>query len=166
MKLQVRLFGLAMMIIFSSCQNNGRYLDLSTNEHIAVKKDTTSGYIMNKKTGEPVDFYVDTKTHDTVYGATGETVNGRVDKSEEGRWHLKANANEFRAKSESENSAKLKIEDGDYKAKKGNYTIKKHKNGDVKIENGRTQVKIDGKTGKRKVKKDVNMTGKVKNVFH
>lgn len=166
MKAQVWLVGLGLVLIFSSCKNNGRYLDLSTNEHIAVRKDTTSGYIMNKKTGEPVDFYVDTKTHDTVYGATGEIVNGRVHKSEEGRWVLKPNGSEFKAKSESENSAKLKIEDGDYKEKKGNYTIKKDRDGDVKIENGRTQVKIDGKTGKRKVKKDVNITDKVKNVFH
>ncbi|MGZ3939895.1 MAG: hypothetical protein ACXVLT_14995 [Flavisolibacter sp.] len=166
MKLPVRVFGLVMVIIYSSCKNNGRYLDLSTNEHIVVKKDTTSGYIMNKKTGEPVDFYVDTKTHDTVYGATGETVNGRVKRSEEGRWLLQPNGSEFRARSESENSAKLKVEGGHYKAKKESYTLKKDKDGDVKIENGKTKLKIDGKTGKRKVKKDSNITDKVKNIFH
>jgi len=166
MKLQVRLFVLGIVIILSSCGNNGRYLDLSTNEHIAVKKDTTSGYIMNKKTGEPVDFYVDTKTHDTVYGVTGEIVNGRVHKTEEGRWLLNANDSEFKAKSESENSAKQKLEGGDSKTKTESYTVKKDKDGDVKIENGKTQVKVDGKTGKRKVKRDSNITDKVKKIFH
>jgi len=166
MEAKAWLVGFGMVIIFSSCKNNGRYLDLSTNEHIAVRKDTTSGYIMNKKTGEPVDFYVDTKTHDTVYGATGEIVNGRLHKSEEGRWVLKRNAAEFKAKSESENSAKVKVEGEKYKVKEGNYTVKRKENGDIKIENGRTQVKIDGKTGERKVKKDVNITSNVKNVFH
>ena len=166
MKLQMRLFGFGIVIILSSCRNNGRYLDLSTNEHIAVKKDTTSGYIMNKKTGEPVDFYVDTKTHDTVYGVTGEIVNGRVHKSEEGRWLLNPNDSEFKERSESENSAKLKVGGGNYKAKTGSYTVKKDKNGDVKIENGKTQVKVAGKTGQRKVKKDSNITDKVKKIFH
>jgi hypothetical protein len=35
----------------------------------------------------------------------------------------------------------------------------------VKIENGNTQTKIDGKTGERKVKKDKNLTDKVKKIF-
>ena len=153
MKAQVWLLGLAMVMIFSSCKNKGRYLDLSTNEHIAVKKDTLSGYLMNKKTGEPVDFYVDTKTHDTVYGPTGEIVNGRLHKSEEGKWILKPNVSEFKAKSESENSAKLKAEEGDYKVTQGNITVKKDQNGNVKIKNGTTKVKIDGKTGKQTVKR-------------
>jgi hypothetical protein len=54
----------------------------------------------------------------------------------------------------------------EYKKKKGNYSIKKEGDGDVKIENGNTQVKIDGKTGERKVKKDKNITDRVKKIFH
>ena len=167
MKAGFYLVSLISVAGFCSCNHTpSRYLDLSTNEYINLKKDSTNGMLINSKTGEPVDFYVDTKTHDTIYGQTGEIVNGRVQKTDEGKWIVKADGNEFKAKSESENSAKVKMERGDLKAKDGNYTIKRDKDGDVKIENGRRQVKIDGKTGKRKVKKDRNITDKVKNIFH
>jgi hypothetical protein len=157
---------LAIMAILTSCKNNTRYLDLSTNEHIAPRKDTTTGYIMNSKTGEPVEFYVNTKTHDTVYGATGEIVNGRIHKNDEGKWIVRNNPDEYIAKSESEGSARVKAEGGDYKLKKGSYTVKKKSDGDIKIENGHTQVKVDGKTGKRKVKSNKNITDKLKSIVH
>jgi len=166
MKVRVMFLVLSTLAILSSCKNNTRYLDLNTNEHISPKKDTTTGYIMNSKTGEPVDFYVNTKTHDTVYGPTGEMVNGRIHKTEEGKWIIRTNADEVISRSESENSAKLKLEGEEYKLKKGSYTVKKKANGDVKIENGRTQVKVDGKSGKRKIKKDKNITDKITKVFH
>jgi len=152
--------------VISSCQNSqSRYLDLNTNKYVSLKKDSASGYMMNSKTGEPVDIYVDTKTRDTIYGMTGEVVNGKVHKTEDGKWIVKMDGDEYKAKSESENSARV-IEGDEYKAKDGNYTIKKEGEGDVKIENGSTQVKIDGKTGERKVKKDKNITDKVKKIFH
>ena len=158
---------LAGIIVIWSCNNpQSRYLDLNSNEYISLKKDSVSGYMMNKRTGEPVDVYVDTKTHDTVYGVTGEIVNGRVHKTDEGKWVVKMNGDEYKAKSESENSAKVKIEGDEYKSKDGSYTVKREGDGDVKIENGNTQVKIDGKTGERKVKKDRNITDKVKKIFN
>jgi len=153
-------------MLYCSCNSNSRYLDLNTNEYVDVKKDSTSGYIVNKKTGEPVDMYVDTKTHDTVYGATGEIVNGKVRITDDGKWIVKMDGDEFKAKSESQNSAKAKNEGDETKTKNGNYTVKREGDGDVKIENGATQVKIDGKTGERKVKKDKNITNKLKNIFH
>lgn len=113
-----------------------------------------------------MDVYVDTKTHDTVNGVTGEIVNGRIHKTDEGKWIVKADGDEFKAKSESENSAKVKVEGDELKAKDENYSVKREGDGDVKIENGNTQVKIDGKTGERKVKKDKNITDKVKKIFH
>jgi hypothetical protein len=122
--------------------------------------------MVNSKTGEPVDVYVDTKNHDTIYGATGEIVNGKVYKTNEGKWVVKMDGDEYKAKSESENSAKVKVEGDEYKSKNGNYTVKRKGDGDVKIENGRTQVKVDGKTGERKVKKDRNITDRVKKIFH
>ena len=158
---------LAGIIVICSCNNpQSRYLDLNSNEYISLKKDSVSGYMMNKRTGEPVDVYVDTKTHDTVYGVTGEIVNGRVHKTDEGKWVVKMNGDEYKAKSESENSAKVKIEGDEYKSKDGSYTVKREGDGDLKIENGNTQVKIDGKTGERKVKKDRNITDKVKKIFN
>ena len=53
-------------------------------------------------------------------------------------------------------------EGDEYKLKDGNYTVKKDGNGNVEIENGQRQVKIDKNTGERKVKKDRNITDKVK----
>lgn len=153
-------------IAMSSCENSqSRYLDLDTNEYIRLKKDSVSGYMMNSKTGEPVDVYVDTKTHDTIYGMTGEIVNGKIYKTGEEKWIVKMDGDEYEAKSELENSAKVKIEGDEYKVKKGNRTVKE-KNGDRKIENGNMQVKIDGKTGERKVKKEKNITAKVKKILH
>jgi hypothetical protein len=163
------LFLTSLILVAGICSCNhtpSRYLDLSTNEYISVEKDTTNGMLVNPKTGEPVDIYVDTKTHDTIYGQTGEVVNGKVQKTDEGKWIVKMDGDEFKAKSESENNAKVKIEGNEYKLKHKNYTIKTEADGDVKIENGKTQMKIDGKTGKRKVKKDRNVTDKVKKVFH
>lgn len=159
------IFSVGVIIICSCNNSHSRYLDLNSNEYVNLRKDSVSGYMMNRKTGEPVDVYVDTKTHDTVYGVTGEIVNGRIHKTAEGRWVVKMDGDEFKAKSESENSAKVKIEGDEYKSKNGNYTVKKEGDGDVKIENGNTQVKIDGKTGERKVKKDKNIVDKVKKVF-
>ena len=163
--MKISFFGL-MLLLFSSCHTRDRYLDLNSNKYIDLKKDTTNGYIVNSKTGEPVDVYVDTKTHDTIYGVTGETVNGKIHKTEEGKWIVKADGDEYKAKSESENSAKVKMEGDEYKNKNGNYTVKEEGDGDVKIEKGNTQVKIDGKTGERKVKKDKNITDKVKKIFN
>jgi hypothetical protein len=155
------------MVLISSCQDSqSRYLDLNTNKSVTLRKDSVSGYMMNSKTGEPVDVYVNKKTHDTINGITGEIVNGRVHRTEEGKWVIKMEGDEYKAKSESENSAKVKVEGGEYKSKTGNYTLKRERDDDVKIENGNTQIKIDGKTGERKVKKDKNITDRVKKIFH
>lgn len=156
-----------MVIVMSSCHDSSsRYLDLNTNKYVSLKKDSVSGYMMNSRTGEPVDVYVNTKTHDTINGITGEIVNGKIYKTDEGKWIVKMDGDEYKAKSESDNSAKVKIEGDEYKSKDGNYTVKREGDGDVKNENGNTQVKIDGKTGERKVKKDKNITDKVKKIFH
>jgi hypothetical protein len=165
MKMKMVLFTLATVSAVCACNRNERYLDLNTNQYMDLRKDSTSGYMVNSKSGEPVDVYVDTKTHDTIYGMTGEVVNGRIHKSEEGKWIVKVDGDEFKAKSESENSAKVKVEGDEYKAKRGNYTVKREGDGDIKIENGNTQTKIDGKTGERKIKKDKNITDKVKRIF-
>jgi hypothetical protein len=152
--------------IFSCRNSQERYLDLNTHEYVNLEKDSTSGLMVNAETGKPVDVYVDTKTNDTIYGRTGEVVNGKVHKTTGGDWVVKIDGDEYKAKSASENSAKVKREGDEYKFKEGNYTVKREGDGDVKIENGTTQVKIDGKTGERKVKKDKNITDKVKKIFH
>lgn len=167
MKISGLLAGFAVIIMMISCNNHkARFLDLNSDKYIEVTKDSVTGQMVNSKTGVPVDVYVDTKTHDTVYGATGETVNGRVYKNAEGQWLVKPEADQYKAKSEGENTAKVKAEGDEFKYKDGDYTIKKGSDGDIKIENGKTQTKINGKTGERTVKKDHNITDKVKNIFH
>lgn len=119
------IFLCVVMVILMSCQNSQtRYFDLDTNKYVGLKKDSVSGYMMNSKTGEPVDVYVDTKTHDTIYGMTGEIVNGKVHKTDEGKWIIKADGDEYKARSESENSAKVKIDNDEYKVKNGTRTVK------------------------------------------
>lgn len=166
MKISVFLAGFSVIMITVSCNQKARYLDLNSNKYIDVKKDSTTGQMVNAKTGVPVDVYVDTKMHDTIYGATGETINGRVYKNAEGQWAVKSEGDEYKAKSEGANAAKVKVEGDKYKYKNGDYTIKKESDGDIKIENGSTETKIDGRTGKRTVKKDHNITTTVKKIFH
>lgn len=165
MKTKIVLMAIVTLATIACNRNRARFLDLTTNEYVDVKQNA-AGEMVNPQTGEPVELYVDTKTRDTIYGPTAEVVNGRVGRNEKGLWVIKSDGDEFKAKSESENSAKVKIEGDEFKAKDGNYTIKREGDGDVKIENGRTQTKIDGKTGRIKTKKDRNITDKVKKIFH
>lgn len=155
----------ALSVLYACNGSQTRYLDLNTNEYVELQKDSANGLMVNAATGKPVNIYVDTETNDTIYGRTGEVVNGKVHKSAEGQWVVKIDGDEYKAKSESENSAKIKMEGEEYKSKNGNYTIKREGDGDVKIENGTRQIKIDGETGERKVKKDRNITGKVKKII-
>ena len=158
----------AVVIAGTSCKNNNdRYLNLNTGENVEIERDSTTGFMIDADSHQPVDLYVDTKTNDTIYGRTGKVINGYVVKDDKGvyayrDWDVKQDGDEYKAKTD---DAKIKSEDGESKVKNGSYTKKVEDDGDVKIENGTTQVKIDGKTGKRKVKKDRNITDKVKKVF-
>lgn len=156
---------MTIAVLYSCKDGQTRYLDLNTNDYVQLKKDSSSGLMVNAETGKPVDVFVDTETNDTIYGRTGKVVNGQVYQSEDGQWVVKVDGDEYKAKSESENGAKVKLEGDEFKSKNGNYTIKREGDGDVKIENGKTQVKIDGETGERKVKKDRNITDKVKKII-
>jgi len=129
MKQLLVLIALSGSIIFTACKQ-GRYYDLTAGEYIEVEKDE-QGRIINSETHEPVYLYVDTKTNDTIYGATGKVINGYVVKTEDGKYKY-------------EGDDEYKIKDGDYK--------KKVDGDEVKIKDGDTKVKIED--GERKVKKD------------
>jgi len=66
-------------------------------------------------------------TQNTRYGLwpTGEIVNGRIHKSDEGKWIVQLDGDEYKAKSESEDSAKVKREGDEFKTKNGNSIVKK-----------------------------------------
>jgi hypothetical protein len=122
--------GLAAIIVLVAC-NRGRYVDLTAGETVKLEKDESTGLMVNSETKKPVYIYVDTKTNDTIYGATGKVINGSVVKTEDGKyWYT---------------------DDEEYKIKYGDY--KKKVDGDeIKIKDGDTKIKIED--GERKVKKD------------
>jgi hypothetical protein len=163
MKQMFLLAGFISALSISCNSNRERYLDLNSGSYVDMKTDSTSGLLVNEKTGAPVELYVDTHTHDTIYGSTGKVVNGHVSHTESGKWVVKEDGDEFKAVNGDE---KIKVEDGDVKTKDGSATRKVDKDGDVKIETGDKTIKIVGKTGERKVKKDHNLTDKVKKVIH
>ena len=123
---------IAIASIWSACDNaDDRYVDLSSGEKVKLEKDESTGLMVNAETKKPVYIYVDTKTNDTIYGATGKVINGYVVKTEDGKYKY-------------EGDDEYKIKDGDYK--------KKVDGDEVKIKDGDTKVKIED--GERKVKKD------------
>ena len=87
--------------------------------------------MVNSETNEPVYIYVDTKTNDTIYGASGKVINGYVVKTSDGKYKY-------------DGDDEYKIKDSDYK-KKVNGEEVKNKDGDtkIKIEDGEKKVKKD-----------------------
>jgi hypothetical protein len=137
-------------ILLVSCDGKDHYVDLNTGKTIIVEKDSATGYMINTETKEPVTLYVNTTTHDTIYGKTGKVVNNLVVKSGDGRYTYQANGD---VKMTDNDGDKIKMEaDGDYKIKDGDYKKKVEKDGDIKIKDGDTKIKI--KDGEKKVKKD------------
>jgi hypothetical protein len=127
MKQLLILFG-AVVMIFTSCKRE-RYYDLTAGKYVKLEKDEKTGRMINTKTHEPVYIYVDRETRDTIYGATGDVVNGHVVVTSDGKYDI----------------------DDEYKIKYGDY--KKKVDGDeVKIKDGDTKIKIED--GEKKVKKD------------
>jgi len=150
-----------------ACNRNtdARYLDLNTGDSLAIVRDSASGEFVDEHTGKaPTAIFVDTRSRDTIYGPTGRVVNGNVQKDDHGTWVVKGGGDEYKAKAE--DGTKVKVEGEDSKLKSGSYTRKVDGDGDVKIETGTKTIKIDGETGERKVKKDHNITDKVKKIFH
>jgi len=127
MKQLLILFG-AVVMIFTSCKRE-RYYDLTAGKYVKLEKDEKTGRMINTETHEPVYIYVDRETRDTIYGATGDVVNGHVVVTSDGKYDI----------------------DDEYKIKYGDY--KKKVDGDeVKIKDGDTKIKIED--GEKKVKKD------------
>ena len=127
MKQLLILFG-AVVMIFTSCKRE-RYYDLTAGKYVKLEKDEKTGHMINTETHKPVYIYVDRETRDTIYGATGDVVNGHVVVTSDGKYDI----------------------DDEYKIKYGDY--KKKVDGDeVKIKDGDTKIKIED--GEKKVKKD------------
>jgi hypothetical protein len=136
----IAITGFVTISLWIACKQEGRYLDLNSGKRVELEKDAESGLMVKKDSREPVEIYVDTETNDTIYGRTGEVINGSIVKAEDGKYKY-------------DDGSKTKMdEDGDYKVKADDYKKKVDEDGDVKIKNGDTKTKIDGETGERKVK--------------
>ena len=132
-------------ILFSSCAlfscSNDRYIDLNTGKAVILEKDPNSGLMISTETKKPIEIYVDTRTHDTIYGRSGKIINGSIVKNSDGIYRY-------------DNDANVKNDADGYKIKDRDYKKVIEKDGDVKIKDGNTKIKIDGETGKKTVKKD------------
>ena len=132
----------AVIATVTSCTSDkDRYINLSTGKAIEVEKDNVTGAMVDKTTKEPVYIYVDTKSKDTIYGKTGEVINGHVVLGSDKQYVY-------------DNDIKVDVDANSVEYKDGDQKVEIEKDGDIKIKDGDNKVKIDGKTGKRKVKKD------------
>lgn len=59
-------------------QPSVKYVDLNTNKEVSVRVDTSLGEIVNDETNEPLDLFVEPRTHDTIYAVTGTVVNNYI----------------------------------------------------------------------------------------
>jgi len=125
---------IVMSVIWVSCKQEPRYLDLSTGKEVKLEKDAETGLMVNADTKKPVYIYLDTKNNDTIYGSTGKVINGEVVKTESGDYKFRG--------------------DYEYKSPGGDLKVEVEKDGDIKIKDGDSKVKIDGETGEKKVKND------------
>lgn len=137
-----------MATFWQSCNSGSRYIDPNTGASLNLREDTITGLMVDKTTGKPPAIYVDTKIGDTIYGRSGRVINGRIRRQETGDGkftytYLDADDND-----------KVKNKEGEYKIKNGDYKKEVEKDGDITIKDGDKKIKIDGKTGKRKVKND------------
>jgi hypothetical protein len=123
----------AMLATGIGCKQDSRYIDPNTGRTLSLVKSESTGLMVDEETRKPVYMYVDTKTKDTIYGPTGEVVNGKVVLD----------------------NGKYKYAENEYKVKKGDdYKVEVEKDGDVTLKSDEKKIKIEGETGEVKVKKD------------
>lgn len=121
--------------LVSCSDTRDRYVDLRTGKTIELEKDDNTGLMVDATTKQPVYIYVDTRKNDTIYGKTGEVINGHV---------IVNNNNEYVYEKDFQ----------PYEVKGDDYKVEVEKDGDIKIKDGDSKLKIDGETGEKKVKND------------
>jgi hypothetical protein len=141
MKKTVLFPAIASLFILASCEERTEsgYYDLNARKNVELEKDPSSGLMVDVDTKKPVMVYVNNETKDTIYGVTGEVINGKVVKLEDGKFKY----------------GDLKIkqdEDGDFKLKDGDFKKKIDADGDVKTKDGDSKRKTDSDDGEKKNK--------------
>lgn len=124
------------LIAFAACSNkDAKFKNLATNEIVYVIKDSVSGEAIDSINKEPVLFYVDLETKDTINGKTGEVVNNAIIRTGDGTYVL--------------DETKIKVADTEITIPSGDVKIKV--DGDeMKIKTDEKKIKIDG--NEKKVK--------------
>lgn len=115
---KVLLSSVATIIFLTACKQQ-RHYDLTAGRYVELEKDEKTGLMVNATTREPVYMYVDTRTNDTIYGATGAVINGYVVKTSDGRY--KFDEEEYKLKND---DYKKKVEGDEVKVKTGDKKIK------------------------------------------
>lgn len=130
-----------------------RYTDLSTGQPVDLYYDPKTRTTYSSLTNEPVDFYVDMSSGDTIYGRGRYVVNNYIVRSADSSYRLddgkiKIDKNEIKIKDGSKkwkmDKSDMKIKDGNMKAK-ADSTGAKMKDNDMKkkMDDGRTKSKND-----------------------
>lgn len=162
---KIALYISLVLFTWGCADNEGEYIDVRSGKTVMLKKDDSTGYMVNAETNRPVYIYTDPVKKDTFYGRTGKNINGRVvinggtvsyDGDDEyiykdGDYKKKSDDGDYKIK---DGDYKKKVEaDGDIKIKDGDYKKKVSENGEVKIKDGDTKIKISA-NGEKKVKRD------------
>lgn len=112
------LSSVATVILLTACKQP-RYYDLTAGRYVELEEDEKTGLMVNPTTREPVYMYVDTRTNDTIYGATGKVINGYVIKTSDGKY--KFDEEEYKVKND---DYKKKVEGDEAKVKTDDNKIK------------------------------------------
>jgi hypothetical protein len=129
--LKTSLLVVPISLLAACSSENAKYQNLATGEKVYIIKDAKTGASIDSLTNEPVMFYVDLNTKDTISGSTGLVVNNKIVKSEDGTYALITTDEGMSY----EGDVKIKV-DGD----------------EIKIKTDDKKIKIDG--DEKKVKYD------------
>jgi hypothetical protein len=111
------------------------YVDLRTGQPVDLYYDPKTRRTYSSMTNEPVEFYVDVATGDTIYGRGRYVVNNYIVKSNDGMYRLDA--------------AKVKIDKDNIKIKDGTKKFKMDKS-NMKMKGAGEKMKMDTTSGKMK----------------
>ena len=130
MKTLKQIFKTSLMVapfaLLAACNgSDAKYLNLANGEKVYIIKDSETGNALDSLTNEPVMFYVDLDTKDTISGINGEVVNNKIIKTAEGTYEmiksdLQSEIDQLRA----EGDVKIKIDGDEMKIKTDDKKIK------------------------------------------
>lgn len=135
----------------SSFDESASYVDLTSGKTVKLRRDTTSGFIANYETNEPVLFYYNPVTSDT-FDRSGRVVNNYLVRDPQGVYRV----DEERWKTKVDEDGDAKVKDGDETKIKsdGNEPETKIKTADSKEKVDENSYKSKSTEGKVKVKDD------------